>query len=255
MTRFTHTEARALVAAAFTSVMSRAPSAFEAMFLQAVAWLETQYGSGWSGVGIGSFNMGAIQQGGWSGAVFTYTDTHPNADGTSTPYKIGFRKYSTAQAGFEDLCKVVYVANAQRKAALVAAGLGDVLAFSTALHKYPCYYEGFGATDAARIANHAKAVTGAIKLQCAEIGDPLPPSIAHGYATQASPAPLAPVTPALLIGCVGPAVGAWQAVIGAPVDDNFGPATQAKTRTWQVSKGLPPTGVVQEMDLKAAGLL
>jgi hypothetical protein len=250
MSRFTHTEARALVVAAFTSVFSRAPSAFEAVFLQAIAWLETAYGSGWKGVGVGSFNMGAIQKGGWSGAVFEYTDTHPNKDGTSTPYKIGFRKYTTAQAGFEDLCKVVYVVFEPRRVALAAAGRGDVLAFSTALHKYPCYYEGFGATDAIRIANHAKAVTSAIKLQRTEIGDPLPPSIG-GPLT-----PILPdVVPALLLGAKGPAVGVWQAIVGAKVDDDFGMATQVATRAWQITHKLPATGVVQEADLKEAGLL
>lgn len=263
--RLTHTEARALVTLAFTSIFGRAPSAFEAMFLQAIAWLETNYGSGWKGVGIGSWNMGAIQKGGWSGSFFEYTDTHPNPDGTSTPYKIGFRKYPSAQAGFEDLCKVVYLVNVQRKRALVAAAAGDVHAFSTALHNYPCYYEGFGATDAIRIANHAKAVTNAIKLQCAEIGDPLPPSIAGtqpglnhaqaGAAINAAEAEFAPVVPALLLGAKGPAVGVWQAIVGAKVDDDFGGETQTKTRTWQLAHKLPPTGVVQEADLIAAGLM
>ncbi len=262
--RLSHTEARALVTLAFATVFGRAPSAFEAMFLQAIAWLETNYGSSWKGAGTDSWNMGAIQRGGWSGSFFEYTDTHPNADGTSTPYKIGFRKYASAQAGFEDLCRVVYLVNPQRKLALVAAARGDVLAFSTALHKYPCYYEGFGATDAIRIANHAKAVTSAIKQQCAEIGDPLPPSIAGaqppldvvqaGSAVQAADREFAPVVPALLLGAVGPAVGVWQAIVGAAVDDHFCGETQSKTRTWQLAHNLPPTGVVQEADLIAAGL-
>jgi putative peptidoglycan binding protein len=245
--RFTHTEARAFVTLAFTFVFGRAPTAFEAMFLQAIGWLETNYGSSWQGVGVGSFNMGAIQQGGWSGAVFTYTDTHPNADGTSTPYKIGFRKYSSAVDGFVDLCKVVYVVFSTRKEALAAAGRGDILAFSTALHKYPCYYEGFGATDAARIANHAKAVTNAIRLQCAEIGDPLPPLVVPT-------GPLPTVVPALLLGAKGPSVSAWQAIVGVAQDGDFGALTQSATRAWQTKHGLPPNGVVQEADLVAAGL-
>jgi hypothetical protein len=251
--RLSHTEARALVSLAFSQVFGRAPSAFEAMFLQAIAWFETNYGAGWKGVGVGSFNMGAIQKGGWNGPVFEYTDTHPNKDGTSSSYRIGFRKYSTAVDGFVDLCKVVYVVNTQRRKALAAAAAGDVLGFSTALHNYPCYYEGFGATDAIRIANHAKAVTNAIRLQCAEIGDPLPPSVA----VVGGPAVVlpAPVVPALLLGCKGPAVGVWQAIVGAKVDDDFGPATAVATRGWQKVHGLPQTGVVQEADLREAGLL
>ncbi len=264
-TRLTHTEARALITLAFTTVFGRAPSAFEAMFLQSIGWLETNYGSSWKGVGVGSWNMGAIQRGGWSGSFFEYTDTHPNADGTSTPYKIGFRKYATAQAGFEDLCKVVYLVNPQRKRALVAAAAGDVQAFSAALHAYPCYYEGFGATDAIRIANHAKAVTSAIWQQCSEIGDPLPSSIASaqpalnhaqaGAAISAADHEFEAVVPALLLGARGPAVGVWQAIVGAKVDDDFGGETQTKTRTWQLAHHLPPTGVVQEPDLIVAGLM
>jgi hypothetical protein len=252
--RLTHTEARALVSLAFTSVFGRAPSAFEAMFLQAIAWLETNYGSGWKGVGVGSWNMGAIQRGGWTGSFFEYTDTHPMPDGSSKPYKIGFRKYTSAQAGFEDLCKVVYAVNPRRREALAAAAKGDVLGFSTALHKYPCYYEGFGATDAIRIANHAKAVTNAIRLQCAEIGDPLPTSVAvvGGILLAALPAP---VVPALLLGAKGPAVGVWQAVVGAKVDNDFGPATAVATRAWQAAHKLPQTGMVQEADLREAGLM
>ncbi len=43
--------------------------------------------------------------------------------------------------------------------------------------------------------------------------------------------------------------------MGAKVDDDFGGETQTKTRTWQLAHKLPPTGVVQEADLIAAGLL
>ena len=140
-----------------------------------------------------------------------------------------------------------------------------MLAFSTALHQYPCYYEGFGATDAIRISHHAAAVTNAIKLQCSEIGDPLPPSIAGAQppldraaaeqAISAADAEFEPVVPALLLGAQGPAVGVWQAIVGAKVDDDFGGDTQTKTRTWQLAHGLPATGVVQEADLIAAGLM
>lgn len=63
------------------------------------------------------------------------------------------------------------------------------------------------------------------------------------------------IAPALLIGCKGPAVGAWQAAIGAPVDNDFGPDTESRTRSWQLQHGLPVTGAVCEPDLAAAGLV
>lgn len=238
-----HTDMRALVATAFASQVGRQGTLTELQCLQAIGWLETNYAGSWHGPGIGSWNFGAIQRGGWNGSFFEYTDTHPNADGTSTPYKIGFRKYHDAVSGVADLCKVVYLAFDRIKRVLPAATRGDLLAFSTELHKYPCYYEGFGASNAERIAHHCAAVTNAIRLQCAELGEPMPS------------APALPViAPALFLGCKGPAVGAWQAVVGAKVDDGFGGATQTATRAWQTAHGLPASGVVCQPELDAAGL-
>jgi peptidoglycan hydrolase-like protein with peptidoglycan-binding domain len=238
-----HRDARQLAAAAFAEQFHREGTTPELQCLQAVAWLETNYGSSWNGAGVGSFNVGAIQKGGWTGEVFTYTDTHPNKDGTSTPYQIGFRKYPNAVAGFQDLCRVVYVVFEPRKQALVAAGKGDVLGFSTALHTPPVYYEGFGATDEERIRHHHNAVLGAIRLQCSALGEELP---------QIEPLPV--IEPALLIGAKGPAVEVWQRVVGVKVDGDFGGATQTATRAWQHTHNLPETGVVTMLELIAAGL-
>lgn len=238
-----HKDARQLCAAAFAEQFNREGTTPELQCLQAVAWLETNYGASWKGAGVGSFNMGAIQKGGWLGAVFTYTDTHPNADGTSTPYQIGFRKYSNAVAGFQDLCKVVYVNFETRKKALECASKGDTLGFSTWLHHYPAYFEGFGKDDAERIAHHHNAVLSAIKLQCASLGEPMPET-----------APLPIIHPALLIGAKGQAVEAWQRIVGAKVDGDFGGATQVATRAWQHTHQLPETGVVTMSDLVVAGL-
>lgn len=62
------------------------------------------------------------------------------------------------------------------------------------------------------------------------------------------------IAPALLIGAQGPAVGAWQGVVGAAVTDSYDAATEAATRVWQAAKKLPVTGYVSEFDLEAAGL-
>ena len=211
MSRLSHRDARQLCAAAFAEQIQREGTTAELQCLQAIAWLETNYGSSWHGGGAGSFNMGAIQKGGWTGEAFTYTDTHPNKDGTSTPYQIGFRKYPNAIAGFQDLCRVVYTLFETRRQALRCAGKNDTLGFSAWLHQYPCYYEGFGATDAERIGHHHAAVLNAIRLQCAELGEEMPET-----PTQA------PVELALLLGAHGPAVERWQEIVGAKTDGIFG---------------------------------
>jgi peptidoglycan hydrolase-like protein with peptidoglycan-binding domain len=241
--KLSHTDMRALVATAFAAQVGRQGTLPELQCLQSIGWLETNYASSWHGPGVDSWNFGAIQRGGWSGSFFEYTDTHPNPDGTSTPYKIGFRKYPDAVSGVADLCKVVYMAFDRLHRVLPAASRGDLLAFSTELHRAPCYYEGFGATDAERIAHHCAAVTSAIRLQCAELGEPMPNE------------PVLPViAPALFIGCKGPAVAAWQAIVGVGTDGDFGGATQIATRAWQGKHKLPQSGVVTMTELVIAGL-
>lgn len=239
-----HSDARQLVATAFANQFGRQGTLTELQCVQAIGWLETNYGASWKPPGNGSFNMGAIQRQGWPGSFFEYTDTHPNADGTSTPYKIGFRKYSDAVAGFGDLIHVVYLAFDRSKRVLPAASSADILRFSTELHKYPAYFEGYGSSDSERIAHHAQAVLNAIKLQCAALNEPFAYTTSH----------LPVVAPALLIGCKGPAVEAWQRIVGATPDGDFGGATQVATRAWQASHGLPATGIVCQPDLVAAGL-
>lgn len=238
----THTVARQFALAAFHEQFNREATLPEAQCLQAIGDLETGYGTGWHGPGVGSFNMGAIQGVGPAGA-FTYTDTHPNADGTNTPYSIYFRKYPTAVSGWQGLVQAVYCAFDRGSRVLPAASRGDLLAFSTELHRAPCYYEGFGATDADRIAHHHNAVLASIQRQCAELGDPMP---------EATPLPV--ITPALFLGCTGPAVELWQKIVGAPIDGSFGMVTKAKTIAWQITHKLPPSGIVCQAELNAAGL-
>lgn len=238
-------EARVYVAVAFSQQMGRPGSTPALQCLQAIGDIETNFATSWHPPGVGSFNEGAIQQGGWTGAVFSYTDTHPNPDGTSTKYTINFRKYPSATDGFLDLCKVVYCAFDTRREALACAACGDLLGFSTALHKYPCYYEGFGATDTDRIAHHHNAVLASVTRQCAALGEE-PPTIQ----------PLPTIAPALFLGCTGPAVAAWQHVVGAkPEDGIFGSKTQIATRAWQMTHKLPPSGIVCADDLIEAGLM
>lgn len=238
-----HRDMREITAAAFNQQFGREGSLNEVRFAQAICGLETSYASTWKPPGNGSWNFGAIQKGGWTGEVFTYTDTHPNKDGTSTPYSISFRKYKAPFEGVLDVIRVVYCAFAIRKQALAAAQRGDVLAFSTALHTQPVYYEGFGATDTERIAHHHNAVLGQLQAQAKALGEPMP---------EAEPLPV--IAPALFIGCKGIAVEAWQRIVGTKVDGDFGGATQTATRAWQHTHKLPETGVVTMTDLVLAGL-
>lgn len=243
MSKLSHRDMREITAAAFNQQFGREGQLNELRFAQAICGLETGYASTWKAPGVGSNNMGAVQKGGWTGKVFSYVDTHPMPDGTSKPYQIDFRWYDTPFAGVLDVIKVVYCAFPIRKQALAAAQRGDVLAFSTALHTAPCYYEGFGATDTERIAHHHNAVLAQLQAQATELGEPMP---------EIQPLPV--IAPALLIGAHGPAVEAWQRIVGVKVDGDFGGATQVATRAWQHTHKLPETGVVTMSDLIVAGL-
>jgi hypothetical protein len=174
-----HRDARILLSEAFRRRFSREPTRPEAQCLQAVALIETGYGEGWKSPGNGSYNLGAIQAGtSWSGETFQYTDTRPNADGTSTPYVTKFRKYPSAIAGAEDLVRVVYQVQprgrmSRQVTVLPAAASGDSRKFSRALYETG-YYEGFGATPEDRINNHHRQIERALKSISAALGEPMP---------------------------------------------------------------------------------
>ena len=188
-------------------------------YLAAIAFLETSYGYGWKGLGAGSNNMGAIQAGkSWKGEVFEYVDTHPNPDGTNTPYKIGFRKYPSREAGWDDLVRVVFINRDRDKLVQPAAEAGDSLAFSRALHTTG-YYEGYGKTVEDRIRNHHKHV-----LRGLADGEP------------AADVPLKP-------GDKGEAVKEMQRLLGIVADGVYGPKTKDAVCRFQSSVGLAPDGI------------
>ncbi len=111
-----HMQARTESEAAFRAVFSREPSICERQFLQAVALLESTYGNGWKGEGIGSNNMGAIQTPCTNASSFSYTDRH--ADGTE--YETCFRTYSSRSEGWVDLVRTLYIRH-DRHTVLAAA--------------------------------------------------------------------------------------------------------------------------------------
>lgn len=56
--------------------------------------------------------------------------------------------------------------------------------------------------------------------------------------------PIANAMPMIRQGSTGTAVKTWQAIVGVPVDGQFGPQTATATRTWQAKNGLVADGIV-----------
>jgi hypothetical protein len=229
----THLMARASARGSILDVFGREPLGGEAPGLAGVASIETSYGDGWRGAGVGSNNMGAIQCGGsWKGTRFSYVDTHPNADGTSTRYQIDFRKYSTAREGWRDLGLVVYV-NRNRASVRAAAIVSDWRGMSQWLHTTG-YYEGFGKTIADRITNHYRSLSRAIARADGAVALPvvpitsLPHTVRRGDGTRGTP---------------GEAVRLLQRELQLAADGLFGRVTENTLRVWQAGHGLVPDGV------------
>lgn len=152
-----HSEARELACHAISLVLHLDVVPEHATrHLGGVGYLETNYGAGWRGAGKGSNNMGAIQCGArWTGARFEYVDTHPNADGTSTPYRVAFRAYPSPLDGWVDLCRVMFTG--RRADVFLVASRGDTYSVSELMRRTG-YYEGFGPTQHDRIRNHMLAL-------------------------------------------------------------------------------------------------
>ena len=222
----THIEARECARAALVAAFGVA-SEGEVKALAGVACLETSYGAGWKGAGRGSHNMGAIQCGkGWTGQRFSYVDTHPNADGTSTRYQIDFRKYPTREAGWSDLVQVVFV-NRNRRVVRSAAQQNDWYGVSKALRQTG-YYEGFGRNQEERISNHFRALSGAIaradKAEAPIVVVPsLPPTVRRGDR--------------------GEVVKVLQRELQIVADGEFGPQTELELMGYQEEHMLTRDGV------------
>ena len=232
-----HSEARTLFTDAYRTKYAVTPDRRIVQPLQGVAWLETRYASGWGKAGAGSWNFGAIQSGRTPcdpSRSFEYTDTSPKPDGTSTPYRICFRKYASALDGAADLVRVMYQ---KRPIVLAAAESGDLYAVSTALYD-TVYYQGFGKTREDRIRHHHAALQSAVTRIARALQEPMP---------DGSPIPrrtLRLKQPRM----TGPDVGFVQARVGAKVDDSFGPETARKVKEFQSSRGgLVADGIVGQL--------
>lgn len=233
-----HRENRDAILQGFEHTFQQKPSLPVAQLLHAVAQIETSCGEGWKGVGKGSNNWGAIQKGSWKGETFEYTDTHPNADGSSTRYKIAFRKYPNRMAGAADLARVVYKVRGRDLTVLVAAIDGDSYAFSAAMYSSG-YYEGFGKTKSERIRNHHRAIKRALNMHARALGEELPDGALA-------------LPPTIRRGSHGSVVREWQAICEVVADGAFGPLTEAATKEWQSCHGLKADGIVGPLTWGAA---
>lgn len=163
-----HAQAREWAHDGFVLQFQREPTLAEVQFVQAIALLESGYGQGWKNDGVGSWNMGAVQAGRPPcnpETSFSYTDTHPNSDGTSTPYTICFRKYPGPVEGMADVARILY-----KQMSIIPS---SIRAVSTQMYEKH-YYEGFGATKEARINNHVKALTAGLEKITTALGEPIP---------------------------------------------------------------------------------
>jgi putative peptidoglycan binding protein len=218
-----------------------------------VGWLETKYGIAWTNAGKGSKNWAADQAGKPPcplATSFEYVDTHPNSDGTSTTYRICFRRYADDVQGCFGLIKEEFL---RRPSVLAAARAGDLFGVSKALYETR-YYEGHGKTPADRIWNHYKALFGSAKAAAQACGDPVPSLYVP------TPEPwmndLAAEHPTLRRGSRHTKhVKVWQRSVlnkdlqevgldELVVDGMFGPRTEASTKIWQMERKLKVDGIV-----------
>lgn len=228
-----HAKARTYALAGFRQRLGE-PKGPQVQILQCVALHESSYGAGWRGAGKGSWNMGAIQAGrppcNTAGA-FEYTDTHPTKGGGLIPYRICFRKYQDAAAGFAGLAATLY---ARRPSVLEAASAVhfDIFYKVASAMWRTGYYEGFGATKAIRISNYAIALKHAGAAIARALDEPMP---------NGEPAPRR----TLRVGAHGDDVKVVQAALGITVDGLFGPITKSAVAHFQsAAVGLAVDGIV-----------
>lgn len=230
----THIESAILAVNALSVVFGiAAVSDGASRHLQGVGGLETGYGDAWRAAGRGSNNIGAIQAGtSWHGDTFAYTDTHPNADGTSTPYSAKFRAYPTPLDGWIDLARVMY--GGRRGDVYLLAKRGDTYSVSEGL-RLTQYYEGFGPTVHDRVRNHMLALRKWILLAERERGLEVPK-----LALEGSPVGL-PGT--VKFGSTGDDVRTLQRELRLAADGICGRVTVANLEAYQKAHGLKPDGV------------
>jgi hypothetical protein len=226
-----HDEDRIYAANALSKLLGGKDPDFDATrHLAGVGHLESRGGRAWQGAGIGSFNMVAAQAGpSWTGETFIYTDTHPNPDGSSTPYQVAFRKYPTPQEGWDDGARVVFAG--RRRSVLVAASKGDTYSVSQFMRETG-FYEGFGPTQNDRIRNHFLALRRGIWTADAAQGIEIPTGSPVG------------VPKTVRRGDRGDDVKTLQRELQLSADGLFGAITEKHVLSYQGQNGLVADGIV-----------
>ena len=154
-----HVQARQIMLQAWPVAMGGgSPALPELQIAQALASHESNYGAGWKGACAASHNWGAIQSSrppcGANGCL--YTDSSPQADGTSKRYDVCFKVYSDDVTAAADAIKTMYVNN-KRSTVYEAAKRGNIHDAAAALYDTG-YYQSFGPDRATRIKNYESAL-------------------------------------------------------------------------------------------------
>lgn len=256
-----HLQAKTIVDSALPTLTPE-----ERLVVRGISDLETFYGQWGSDParGAGSNNMGAITDPSYKQGdpptvnQFLHSDSRPNPGGIDEKhpdglihYTTAFRRYATPAAGFVDVAATALKPNV--KAAIKTGSLRAVSAVMFANH----YFTGVLQTPKQNIDAHAKRLIQCVSDMTLATGEPNPfmpvtqemelkagPPLAHGSLSLVSPDSSSTLPPILRFGSVGPHVQAWQRLIKAPADGDFGPMTRRMTREWQAAHGLIDDGIV-----------
>lgn len=112
-----HRAMRPVILAAFKQAVGRDPTPAELQYVSAVAWLETNYGTGWPANLREAHNWGAVQ----CDTKREGPDTcvpHQDHDSGGTAFAVGFRRYASDQDGAADEIRHVIKVRPRTAAAL-----------------------------------------------------------------------------------------------------------------------------------------
>ena len=234
-----HEQARAILRQA-------APDATELELdaVQGVAWVETNYGQGWKGAGVGSHNWGAIVCTRPTQDCFEHKDSNPEGS-----YIARFRRYSSDLEGAKDVAREVL----RRSGVKEAAASRDAYGIAKAMYETG-YYSGISPDPETNILRYARRLTDANELFGGSLGkvEAAPTERPTEPEPLAWPARLSPLwgeplrsaysLEVLKSGAKGSQVALWQAIIGVRIDGSFGDSTLDATRQWQSRHNSPLTG-------------
>ena len=215
----------------------------EKALVYAIGKLESSWGRGWSGSGVGSHNWGAIT-GTYRGHAFQYQDSRPNPQGgAAIVYTTNFRKYPSDLEGIVDLYNLL---KSRYSRAVDAANAGDWWGVSEPLYGY---YLGTHPNRAVNVERHQKSFTSSLpepyrtdalagKVVAASTSAPQHSRSDSGSSSEPSNLPV------LRAGNLGNGVKLLQRCLNCKVDGVFGPKTEAAVVKHQSNQGLREDGIV-----------